>query len=208
MIGTVENEGKHSRRKVGEKQQHNSSDSTFLLCDRNWCVKHVPSGVSATSRVDGPKPRTHTHQPKTLGANAVTQHSSRRASHLPFPAASTTNASLSLDARRPESATPAATAATAGDTFQPELSDPVEVFPLDTELRREIGAAVDAEMHRDLAAALAAATVAPGTALDPDVAAVHERVVEEEQARVAGVSVNFDDASASYVAFTDMELLR
>lgn len=162
-------------------------------------------------RVDGPKPRTHTHQPKTLGTKAFTQHSlvsSRLVSRLPFPAASTTNASLSLDARRPESATPAATAATAGDKFHPELSNPVEVFPLDTELRREIGAAVDAEMHRDLGAALAAATVAPGTALHPDVAAVHERVVEEEQARAAGMRVNFDDASASYASFTDMDLLR
>ncbi|CAN0541838.1 unnamed protein product, partial [Ectocarpus sp. 12 AP-2014] len=35
-----------------------------------------------------------------------------------------------------ESSTPAATAATAGDKFHPELSNPVEVFPLDTELRR------------------------------------------------------------------------
>ncbi|CAB1102775.1 unnamed protein product [Ectocarpus sp. CCAP 1310/34] len=107
-----------------------------------------------------------------------------------------------------QESTPAATAATAGDEFHPELSDPVEVFPLDTELRREIGAAVDAEMHRDLGPALAAATVAPGTALHPDVAAVHERVVEEEQARVAGMRVNFDDASASYASFTNMELLR
>ncbi|CAM9168705.1 unnamed protein product [Ectocarpus sp. 12 AP-2014] len=107
-----------------------------------------------------------------------------------------------------ESSTPAATAATAGDKFHSELSNPVEVFPLDTELRREIGAAVDAEMHRDLGPALAAATVAPGTALHPDVAAVHERVVEEEQARVAGMRVNFDDASTSYASFSNMEVLR
>lgn len=91
--------------------------------------------------------------------------------------------------------------------YPPDFSNPVEVFPLDTELRREIGAAVDREMHRELGDALAAATVAPGTALHPDVAAVREKVVAEGEA--AGVGrVNFDDASASYSSFTNMELVR
>ncbi|CAM9685874.1 unnamed protein product, partial [Scytosiphon promiscuus] len=89
----------------------------------------------------------------------------------------------------------------------PEFSNPVEVFPLDTELRREIGAAVDREMHRELGAALAAATVDPGAALHPEVADRREQAVAEGKAAGTG-GVNFDDAAASYSSFTNMELVR
>lgn len=89
------------------------------------------------------------------------------------------------------------------------FSGPVEVFPMDTELHREIGAAVDAEMHRELSREIAAATVEPGTALHPDIAAVHERVAAVPTAATAGVSrVSFDDTTTSYASFTNLELLR
>ena len=85
----------------------------------------------------------------------------------------------------------------------------MEVFPLDTELHREIGAAVDTEMHRELTREIAAATVEPGTALDPDVAAVHEKVAAVPTAATTGVSkVTFEDTAASYASFTNLELLR
>lgn len=83
------------------------------------------------------------------------------------------------------------------------------MFPLDTDLRREIGAAVDTEMHRELTREIAAATVEPGTALDPDVAAVHEKVAAVPTAATTGVSrVTFDDTATSYASFTNLELLR
>ncbi|CAN0086643.1 unnamed protein product [Pylaiella littoralis] len=119
----------------------------------------------------------------------------------------------------PESAGEAAAAATVAaeaagaPADHPQILNPVEAFPMDTELRREIGAAVDTEMHRKLGATVAAATAAPGAALHPDVAAVHERVVAEEEtaaaAAVPGVPmVNFDDTAVSYASFSNVELLR
>lgn len=116
---------------------------------------------------------------------------------------------------RPEAAAAATVAAEAAGApaDHPRILNPVEAFPMDTELRREIGAAVDTEMHRKLGATVAAATAAPGAALHPDVAAVHERVVaEEETAAAAAVSgvpmVNFDDTAVSYASFSNVELLR
>lgn len=117
-------------------------------------------------------------------------------------------------------------AAVAADAAQspadhPQCSNPVEAFPMDTDVRREIGAAVDTEMHRELGATVAAATAAPAAALHPDVAAIHKKVAAEEKveanaeataaaaAAVTGVpAVNFDDSAASYASFSNMELLR
>lgn len=103
-----------------------------------------------------------------------------------------------------------------------QFSNPVEAFPMDTDLRREIGAAVDTDMHRELGATIAAATAAPGAALHPDVAAVHEKVVAGEEktepheagtasgaAAATGVPmVKFDDTATSYASFSNMELFR
>lgn len=80
---------------------------------------------------------------------------------------------------------------------------------MDTELRREIGAAIDTEMHRKLTEEIPATT-----ALHPDVAVAHEEVAPVEATAAAAVAaggvsrVNFDDTAASYASFTNTELLR
>lgn len=72
------------------------------------------------------------------------------------------------------------------------LSSLSDDFPLDTELHRELGAAI--------------AAAAPQGVVHPDADAdVEEETIREGASRGA---LDFNDTAASYMSFTNMELIR